>query len=193
MKQCVSLKSGINSIKVYTPADYWSDTSSVLTIEMDYMAITSIDIPDISSGIDKEVISPAYLLENNLTSVSFGLAPGFLKNNYSTGNQVLSFIVNDSESTESHHAINLGNTRNILMDKPISKYRYLRIYYECKKATEGIVDINAFVYLNNSKKVRRIWGNIRQITSNGNSGYIDIDLMKGWIGGEGLDQTTVNE
>ena len=193
MKQCVSLKSGINSIKVYTPADYWSDTSSGLTIEIDYMAITSIDIPDISSGIDKEVISPAYLLENNLTSVSRGLAPGFLKNNYSTGNQVLSFIVNDSASHESYHAITLGNTSNILMDKPISKYRYLRIYYECKKATEGIIAINAIVHLNNSEEVRRIWGNTRQITSNGNSGYIDIDLMRGWTGGEGLNQTTVNE
>ena len=188
MRQCIKLTQGENSIKVYTPADYWSDTSIVATIEIDYMALTSIDTPDITSGIDKEVLSPYFLKENKFPITTGGITTGTLENNNDCAAQVLSFkvIENGTSNQEAEHAINLGGNRdgsNILMNKPINDYPYLRVYYNCFKAGTSNSDICAYVYLKNGT-ITRIWGKNPAINNSGQFSYFDIDLLSGWTGGE---------
>lgn len=188
MRQCINLNQGENIIKVYTPADYWSDTSMVATIEIDYMALTSIDAPDISTGIERESVSHWYLA--NSTAPTEGLSEGTLTEN--NGQKVISYKVTNTTNSESWHAIVVGskNGTNILSTNSIESHPYLKFYYSCTKAlATGSLDLCAYVYLKNGK-VARVWGNRPVIKGDGTPSLFSVDLRQGWTGGDILNATT---
>lgn len=183
MRERIYCQAGENIIRVYTPADYWSDTSGVTTIEIDYMALTYIETPDIYSGDDYESFGSAAL--ENVDIIKSGGKIECKGQVISNAYQCLQYIPTEIKTCngESDYI-----SFNVPFTQPLSVYPILKIccnFYnkdlmeDSSKTDKRVrIEVNPHFTFNDGT-VKKMWGATKyenRIYCDGRDSYIYIDL-----------------
>lgn len=184
------MNAGANTVKVYSPHDLGE---SVATVEIDYIAVVSIDTPDTSTGVDRVEVSP-YVLVNSISNCMVGNTglhnSGLVTEFGAQTVKIVPYIATQSVAPISVKAADNSSfdidvpTDKVMSigDYPILKFTYDMVRYD---KNDPFVDICAYVTMK-SGYVTRVWGAVPSLTVDGTKASFTLDLRTCWNGGEDI-------